>query len=856
MGSLAPSTSRSIDPEAVLKQLTTDEKINLLAGVNTWHTYPIPRLGVPSARLSDGPNGVRGTAWLGGAPASCFPAATALGASFDKDLVRRIGEALGDECRARGVHCLLGPTTNIQRSPLGGRGFESYSEDPFMSGSLALEWLHGVQSRKVITTPKHFVGNEQEFNRRANDSIIDERTLAEIYLEPFRLQCKANPSGFMTSYNRVNGLHVSESAYFLRKVLREDFGFKGALISDWSGTYSIGEAIKASLDMEFPGPSVMRGELVQRDITSGKITVADIDECALRVLRFVKEAQESGIPFDAEEGTIDNAQVRALLRESAAAGVVLLKNEKNVLPLKAEKGKKIAVIGPNAKDAWISGGGSASLRPTYTVSPLEALTKAAEEVGATVAFEEGADTSRWSPLLSKALRLPGGKAGDAQGVRWDFYDKNPFTDAAVNSKPLFTKYSDSTYAFFIDGIPDYVPIRGWIAMRATFIPDTTGTWEFGLSIAGQASLYIDDKLIIENEENQTPGLIFFTMGAEERLGTLEVEAGKEYKLEVRFSNWKPINPTSPYAGRRGGIRVGGQRKLATAERIEKAVALSKESDITILVVGTTTEWESESYDREDMKLPNGSDELVRALLAANPSTIVVNQSGMPVEFPWISECATLVQAFFGGNECGTGIADVVFGKTNPSGKLPVSFPKVLEDSPSHGSFGEFVSTVYTEGIKVGYRYFNQGGNPKTAFPFGYGLSYTTFSYSDLKVSPLPDYGLVATFKVKNTGELAGAETAQVYIHDVQARVERPSVELKGFTKVFLQPGEEKEVTVEMDHSALSYYDVSLKAWVGEKGVFEVRVGPNSVTSSLAAPFLLKDNFSWVGLKKPVKCELY
>ncbi|KAI5479110.1 beta-glucosidase [Pseudohyphozyma bogoriensis] len=809
----------TIDPEAILKQLSTDEKVDLLAGVDSWHTFPIPRLGVPKIRVSDGPNGVRGTKFFGGAAASCFPAATAMGASFDTDLVRRVGEALGDECRARGVACLLGPTTNLARNPRGGRGFESYGEDPYLLGVLGKAWVEGVQSRKVMTTPKHFVANEQEYNRRSNNSVIDERTLHELYLEPFRIQCLARPSGFMTSYNRVNGTHVAESPYFLRKILRGDFEFKGMLMSDWSGTYSSAEAIKASLDLEMPGPTKLRGELLQRDITSGKLTVADIDECALRVLRFVKEAMESGIPPDAEEGTIDTPAVRALLKESAAAGVVLLKNTQNTLPISAKKGMKIAVIGPNAKVAQISGGGSASLAPTYKISPLEAITTYAESVGAEVSYEEGADISRWSPLLSKYLRLPGGKVEDEPQCRFDFYDQNPHTNTSL--EPLYTKLTDSSYAYFIDGIPSHIP------MRTTFIPDADGTWEFGLGVAGQANLYINDELIVENRENQQPGLLFFTTGAEERIGRLDVKAGQAYKLEVHFTNFKQINPTGPYAGRRGGIRVGGQRKFSQTEQIGKAVELSKASDVTILVIGTTTEWESESYDRDDIKLPAGSDALVEAVLAANPSTIVVNQSGMPVEFPWITKCSSLLQAFFGGNECGTAIADAVFGLANPSGKLPVSFPNKLEDCSSHGYFGDFKDTVYAEGIKVGYRYFNQDGNPDAMFPFGYGLSYTTFAYSNLTVQKLPNYGLSANFSLTNTGRVAGAEAPQVYIHHPQSRVERPLVELKGFAKVFLQPGEKKEVTVNMDHSALSYYDVSTKSWVGEKGTFEVRVGPSS-----------------------------
>ncbi|WWC69041.1 uncharacterized protein I206_102977 [Kwoniella pini CBS 10737] len=843
-----------INPEAVLKELSSEEKIALLSGDDMWHTVPVPRLGVPRVRCSDGPNGVRGTAWTNGAPASCFPSATGLGASMDVDLAKRIGEALGDECRARGVHCLLGPTTNCQRHPCGGRGFESFSEDPYLCGHVALAWIEGVQSRKVMTSPKHFLANEQEYLRRSNNSVIDERTMHEIYLEPFRIQAKARPSVFMSSYNRVNGLHVAEHPYLLRKILRKDFEFKGMIMSDWSGTYSSSEAVKASLDLEMPGPALMRGSSLERDIIGGKLVPADIDECVLRVLHYVREAQQSGIDFEKEEDTINTPEIRALLREAADSAVVLLKNDEGVLPISIEDGsskkKTIAVIGPNAKTAAYAGGGSANLAPTYLVTPLQAITEHAESIGAKVEYTIGSDASRWTPLLTPFIHHPQKTPSDGPGVQCDFYDQNPWESHSEKElKPLFSKFNNSAFSYFIDGIPKEIPVRGYVSLRTIFVPDESGIWELGLGVAGQADLYINGQKIIDNSTNQKEGLLFFNTGAEERTGEYEVEAGKSYAIEVRFSNFKQLNAMSPYTGRRGGIRIGGRKKRDAEEEIQKAVKLAKESDIAIVCIGTNSEYESEAYDREDMKLPPGTDDLVEALLAVRPDCIIINQSGMPVEFPWIERASTVVQAFFGGNECGRGISDVLFGRTNPSGKLPISWAEKLEDYPSHKDFGHPINTVYSEGINTGYRYFDRSNNPKSAFPFGHGLSYTSFEFSGLSIKS-EKFGAKATFTITNIGQVAGSEVAQLYIHDLAPAVERPDHELAGLKKVYLQPGESKQVTVSLDHKAFSFYSVQEKSWIGRKGDYEVRIGSSSTKIQLSKPVHIENSFKWIGIQEP------
>ena len=803
----APEKPRdnSFDVELALSRLSSEEKISLLSGADMWHTVAIPRLNIPQVRCSDGPNGVRGTAWLAGAPASCFPCSSGLGASFDRSLVYQIGETLGEECRARGVHCLLGPTTNIQRHPCYGRGFESFSEDPLLSGQLAKSWIDGVQSKRVMVTPKHFVANEQEHLRRSNDSIIDERTLHEIYLEPFRWQCKSKPKAFMTSYNRVNGTHVAEHSHLLDNVLRKTFEFDGLLMSDWSGTYSSSEAIKAGLDLEMPGPSMMRGAAVERDIISGKLLAEDVDKCARRVLHFVKAAIESKIPFDAEERSIDNDHVRGVLRKAARSSVVLLKNSDQLLPIRnVTNGVKVAVIGPNANQACISGGGSASLTPTYTVTPLKAIERAVKARGGSVAYEPGCDTYRWTPLVTPYIHVLDAN-GDAlpSTVKCDFYDRDPWQKQAREVvEPIFTKLHSSSFAYFIDGIPEYVPVRGYVSMQTIFVPPSSGVWTFGLGVAGQADLYVNDKKVVDNSTNQEPDLLFFSTGAKERTAEIELVAGMSYQLEVRFSNFKQISAHSPYSGRRGGIRIGGRPNVPANEAITAAVSLCKRSALTVLVIGTTAEWESEGYDRDTSKLPGRTNELVEAVLATGQPTIIVNQSGMPVEMPWIDQASTLVQAFFGGNECGNAIADVLFGVDNPSGKLPMTWPMKAEDYPSHSTFGADRNTVYTEGIRVGYRYFDQATNPRSAFPFGYGLSYTTFDFESAKVELSQDFGLIVSFTVQNTGHVKGKVVPQIYIHQANAKVEKPEHELKGFTKIELSPGEAKSILLHLDVSRL------------------------------------------------------
>ncbi|PPQ71098.1 hypothetical protein CVT24_009849 [Panaeolus cyanescens] len=865
-----------LDIKATLAKLTIPQKIKLLTGLGWWSTEPVPEAGIPSIRMSDGPNGVRGGQFFNGVPSSCFPSSTGLGSSFDEDLAWKVGEALGEEARAKSTHILLAPTVNIQRSPLGGRGFESFSEDPNLNGNIAAAYINGLQSKGVSATIKHYVANDQEFERFSISSDLSERALREIYLKPFQIAIKkSNPWAIMSAYNRVNGLHVSENKRLLDDILRKEWGYQGTIISDWTGTYSTTASIQAGLDIEMPGPTVMRGKAVERALQAGKLTINGIDKrvekagehrvciknvtnersISIQVLNLVNKGIASGIPFDGPEESRDTPELRQLLRTAAADAIVLLKNDKKLLPV-VNNPKSIAVIGPNAKYAMTSGGGSARLRSTYTISPLEGISDVAKDIGAEVKWSLGTTTHKYIPLLDQYLVRDDGQQG-ADVLFWNELPSEDFVSTTANlTAPLpphiWSTTTHSSECFLVDGIgADKVNLVCFYSYKAKFTPDQSGDWEFGLNLAGRGNLFLDGKLVIDLSTAPEQGESFFGMGTTDiRQVAKDLTAGQAYDLEIRVSSAEFVARGTPFPCW-GGIRAGAIRDLSDDAHIQEAVQLAKSSDLAILVVGLNYEWETEGNDREDMKLPGLTDRLVEEVVAANPNTIVVNQSGTPVEMPWVEKVSTLLQAFYGGNELGNGLADVIFGKVNPASKLPLTFPKRLEDSPSFPSFGdkgqERGRILYNEGIFVGYRSYDIR-NLETLFPFGYGLSYTSFDYSDLKVSPVSANGdFTVSFTVKNVGNVAGREVSQIYISDKEACLPRAPKELKGFIKTSLQAGESKTVEVSLDREALGFYDDVAQHWIAESGTFVVQVGASSVDLKLKDIVDLKDTLTWTGL---------
>ncbi|KAF8897793.1 glycoside hydrolase family 3 protein [Infundibulicybe gibba] len=824
--------STEFDVEAVFAKLTTQHKIKLLSGSGWWHTEAIPEVGVPPVRMSDGPNGVRGTQFFNGVPSSCFPSSTGLGSSFDVELALAVGKALGDEARAKA------PTVNTQRSPLGGRGFESFSEILIERDHRGVLY-YGVQSKGVSATIKHFVANDQEFERFSISSDVSERALREIYLKPFQIALKhAEPWALMSAYNRVNGVHVSENKRLLDDILRKEWGFKGMVMSDWIGVYSTSESIKAGLDLEMPGPTVMRGKALERALVSEKLFLSDINDRVRKVLGLIKKAVASGVPFNAPEKSLDTPEVRRTLRTAAADAI------------------SIAVIGPNAKYAMTSGGGSARLLSTYTVSPLQGITSFAEKSGINVRYSIGATSHRYLPLLDPLVQQEDGQPG----ALIEFWNETPTPDFTSTNPDFSTKLgpcawstsTGSTNCFLMDGIDETkVKFVCWMRYSTKFIPDEDGDWEIGLNIAGRANLFIDNKLLIDLSTDPQQGESFFGLGTVDvRTVAKSLKAGQSYNLELRLSNADFAARGSPF-NCWGGVRLGGVKQVDDEGAIKEATDIAQQSDVAILIIGLNHDWESEGFDRTDIQLPGLTNRLVSEVLRANPNTVVVNQSGAPVSMPWIDEAGTVLQAFYGGNELGNGLADVLFGSVNPSGKLPLTFPKRLEDSPSYPSFGslgqEHGKILYNEGIFVGYRGF-EIRNLAPLFPFGYGLSYTKFEYSNLQIAPIsPGGGFTLTFDLKNVGEIDGREISQVYVTDATSSLPRPIKELKGFVKTTLRARETKTLTMVFDREALGYYDDQMMHWVAEKGTFGVHVAASSADIRLSGETELKDTFTWTGL---------
>ncbi|EYE94195.1 beta-glucosidase H [Aspergillus ruber CBS 135680] len=842
-----------LDVEQTISELTLGEKIALTAGVDFWHTAAVHRLNIPSLRLSDGPNGVRGTRFFNGIPAACFPCATALGATWDTELLDDVGRLMADEAIAKGCHVVLGPTINIQRSPLGGRGFESFSEDGILSGTLAGHYSKGMQEKGVGATLKHFVCNDQEHERLAVDSIVTQRALREIYLLPFQVAMRICRSAcIMTAYNKVNGTHVSENKEILGDILRKEWGWDGLVMSDWFGTYSTSEAINAGLDLEMPGKTRWRGDVLAHAVSSNKVAEFVLDSRVRNVLNLINYLDPLGIPEGAPEKGLNREQDHALLRRAAAESVVLLKNQDNILPLK--KDKPILVIGPNAKLAAYCGGGSASLLPYYTVTPFEGVSAASQ---APVEFSQGVYSHKDLPLLGPLLKAADGKPGFSFRVF-----NEPPTEA--NRGAVDELHLVASVGFLMDYVnPKIKSMTFYVDMEGYFTPEEDGLYDFGVTVVGTGKLLIDDEVIVDNTKNQQRGSAFFGNGTIEEKGAKYLQAGCTYKIVLQFGT----APTSDLDNRGivafgpGGFRFGAARRVNQEDLIAHAVEQASRAEQVVLFAGLTMEWETEGYDRDHMNLPPGSDELITRVLTANPNTVIVNQSGTPVTMPWAHNAKAILQAWFGGNECGNGIADVLYGDVNPSAKLPLTFPVRLQDNPSYVNFrSERGRVLYGEDVYVGYRFYEKIERDPL-FSFGYGLSYTTFARSNISINTVPEKPtlphqpegtitepITTTLTVTNTGPVAGSEIAQLWILPPPTNsVNRPVRELKGFTKVFLQSGESKEVQIVVDKKvATSWWDEQRGAWASESGIYRVEV-TGTGKEVLKGIFEVEKTRYWVGL---------
>ncbi|EQB55592.1 hypothetical protein CGLO_04458 [Colletotrichum gloeosporioides Cg-14] len=829
---------------ALLSQLTTAEKVLLLSGKSTWETPEIERLHVPSLKVSDGPNGARGAQFTDGTTAACFPACVSLAATFNRSLARQIGVALGEETQTKGAYVLLGPTVCPHRSPLGGRNFESFSEDPFLTGELASEYVVGLQSQRVAATVKHFAINEQDTRRFTVNETVSERAMREIYLRPFEIVVKkADPWCIMTSYPKVNGAYVDDQTTFLKDILRDEWKFKGLVMTDWgAASAAIANGIRNGLDLEMPGPPHRRQPaVVHKLIEDGKVDVKDIDD---RVLPLLKLLRQTGKFTDRREPVPERAISRPehekLIREAGGEGVVLLKNSDGALPLKPSHLQNIAVLGPLAKHAAAHGGGSASLNCHYKISPFDAIKSRLPD--SKLSYSKGAHVFRAYPDFVAGTRNRLGNPGFAA----DFYENLNLT-----GEPFYTE--EYPRGSFMTLMNENVVTAKSARLSTAYSPNVSGKHYLSFSGMGPARLFINGEF--QGEIKETAEAMSFLLGVqEERHLQYDFVTGKTYDIVIESTISPNPNAELYLADDQIAVHLGfvSQQEM-DADVLSEAVSFAKDADVALIFVGNTPQWETEGQDMATMTLPaDGSqDKLIAEVAKVNPNTIVIITTGVPVELPWLENVAAVVQAWYGGQETGNSILDVLLGEVNPSGRLPMSWPKKNEHTACYGHFGldswDSREVEYVEGVNVGYRHFDSqyGTEQEVMFPFGYGLSYSTFEHSACALSGTLDANdenakITVAVTVHNTSDVAGSEVVQVYVTPPKSRtgVERPPKALVAFEKIHLNPGAQKDIQLTFKRDGAAFWSEARKLWEVEAGEHEVHVSTSSSPQDIKSTLVL------------------
>ena len=808
--------------QELLAVMTLDEKVSLLSGRGSYDTQNIDRLNLPSLQLWDGPNGVRSN---NNEPATAFPVGICMGSTWNPALIEKLGKALGKECRAFGVEVLLGPTMNIIRTPLNGRNFETFSEDPFFSGVMGTAYVKGLQSENVGASVKHFIANNQETNRQSVSAEISERTLREIYLPAYRRVIKeAQPFTIMAAYNQINGGHATENNYIMNSILRKEYGFTGVLLSDWGGVKSTIQSLNASLDLEMPGPGNYYEKPLRKALKKGTVTVDVIDQAALRMIQLIlKTTNKKPNLNDSLYQFSDVMEInKTIARKVAEESVVLLKNENKLLPINTEKVRSIAIIGPNANRSINQGGGSARVTAAYSVTPLQGITALARKNDIEVNYHKGVENHPAVPLMEAAsLRL--NSHSEETGLQGEYYQSYNFTGA-----PFKTERDEELRIF---GIIDE-GVFGSVLWTGDFIAKKSGEYRFSANPGlGKAKIFIDGKKVVLNEKGKPA---FGGLLPAPKIGNILLSSGR-HSIKVEYSAkpsfflsfiLKIVMPgVADLLKKFRFLEIGC--RLPEPE-ISQAIDLARNADMAIIVVGSSDNYESEGEDRPSMKLTGKQDELIESILKVNQNTIVIMNTGSPIEMPWVNQSPAILQVWLPGQEGGNAIANVIFGNVNPSGKLPVTFPKILEDNPSHGYYPGDKKVLYDEGIYVGYRHYDTK-NVDPLFPFGHGLSYTKFDYGSIAGPSNITSGekIYLSITVKNSGQRKGQEVVQCYIRDLESSIDRPYQELKAFQKITLEASESKPIDILLDETALSFFDPGSNDWVTEPGQFEILIGSSS-----------------------------
>lgn len=794
-----PSADVESRVEDLLGRMTLEEKIDYIGGFNGFYIRAIPRLDVPEIKLTDGPVGTHKDG-----KSTAYPAGVLTASTWNRSLVYELGKQLGRDSKARGVHILLGPSVNILRAPMCGRNFEYFTEDPYLNAETACAYVSGLQDQGVVATLKHYAANNQEWDRNNVSSDIDERTLHEIYFPAFKAAIqKAKAGSVMDSYNPVNGVHATQNDYLNNQVLRGQWGFDGVVMSDWSATYDGVEAANGGLDLEMPRAKWMNRDILIPAINDGKVTEETINDKVRRILRlifsfgfFEHQQLDTSIPMD-------NPQGAAAALQLAREGIVLLKNEGDLLPVRPSV-KRIAVIGPNA-NSYISGGGSSYTFPFHSVSLLDGI-KALAGDDMEILYSPGLPTLPETVASSVFFTE---KGSSQRGLKAEFFNNPKLKGEPTETKIDTIVHIPNGYHIATErrGLPyDHCSMRWSGVVR----PEKSADYRFIVRGFDGFRLKIADEMVINEWRDQ---------GITMREVVIPMQAGKEYPVVLEyFANVHPVD-----------ISFGWREDKLL---FDEAAQLAAKADIALVSIGFNESLERESNDRP-FELPQYQDSLVNCVFKANPNTVVLLNAGSNVDMNrWADRIPSLLYLWYPGQEGGTAAAEILFGKTNPSGKLPVSFEKRWEDNPAYPYYYDpdgDKRVTYGEGLMVGYRHYDSN-NVAPRFAFGHGKSYTTFSYSDLRIKnegnkKAPVYRV--SFKVSNTGNMDGMETAQVYVRPIDPKVVRPYKELKGYDKKMIRKGQSQTYEILLDHEAFSYYKPELKDFGWDAGEYEILVGTAS-----------------------------
>jgi beta-glucosidase len=800
----------------LIASMTLDEKASLTAGVGLWYLPPVDRVGIPALKVSDGPSGVRGDSLIGRRSLS-LPCGMTIGSTWNPELVGRLGETLAAEAVSKGVHVLLGPTICIARTPLAGRTFESFAEDPLLTARMAVAYIEGVQGQGVACCIKHFACNDQEYERMTISAEVDERTLREIHLPAFEAAVhEAGVWSVMTAYNRVNGTYCGEHPELIGRLLRDEWGFDGLVMSDWFGAHSTVPAAEAGLDLEMPGPASWFSANLAAAVRAGDVEASVLDGQVRHLLRLMDRVGIlGGDPNAGQPEKEENDPARRVV----TGGTVLLVND-GLLPLDRATVASVAVIGPNAGQLE-AGGGSSEVTPHVRRRLADAISERLP--GAVVVHEVGCRIDAELPTIDARMVRPvePREGGPETGFTIEYFDNPDF-----KGDPVSSEIGHLGRLTWVGSPGPEFRVGQWsIRVRAAFTPDASGSWRLGLESAGRSVLRIDGELVVDNS-SPTRGTAFYGAGSQLVEAACALDVGRTYELAVDL--W-PRSASSPVLG----VRIAADRPPVVDE-FERAVAAAAEADVAVVVVGLNRSWESEGFDRPDLSLPGRQRQLIEAVVAANPRTVVVVNAGSAVEMPWAESSGAVLMAWYPGEEGADAIADILTGVAEPSGRLPITIPHRIEDTPAFGHYpGSDGKVVYGEGVFVGYRHYESRG-VEPLFAFGHGLSYTSFEWGKPEVVVAPVAGaagaagrVTLTVPLTNTGDRTGTEVVQVYVRPIDPRVDRPDRELGAFAKVTLDTGERADVVLELPGAAFAYWDIDAHAWLTDPGRYELLVGSSS-----------------------------